>query len=270
MVLRKFQHGAICLPGQFTPSLLPRLPRPTPNGRYLFHLTLPDLRTPGTDLHPMLVPPLYHGGVPMVVRDHARRGKAQLRPGAGPYVPAHETDDPSLRPQRNGALTCLNVFPYSSMLCTARCNGLTTIPPQPPSPPPQHKTHGGAPSRLKARHTPPNSAPPPYYPPSPLLDKVARKPPKRPRPPSPAAHTMAPKHARQPPKPIRRLSLVRTTASQPQLEPPPPERPLTIRDMFNPAQPSTERPSCYLRPRPHSFSPHNEVLRTSPPLPCEH
>ena len=105
VVLRKLQHGAICFSRQLAPSLLPRLPRPTPNGCYLLRLTLPDMRTPGADLHPMLAPPLHHGGVPVVVRHHARRREAQLRPGAGPYVAVHETHNPPLRPQKTGALS---------------------------------------------------------------------------------------------------------------------------------------------------------------------
>ena len=145
---------------------------------------------------------------------------------------------------------------------------------RPPPPSPAHPlsrapTHGDAPGRLTAPHIPPNSAPPPAYPP-PLPDKVAHKPPKRPRPPSPAAHTKARKHARQPPRPVRPLSLKRSTACQPQPEPPPPKRPLTIRDMFNPPPPSTSTPPRRLRPRFRPFPPHNKVLRTSPPLPREH
>ena len=97
-----------------------------------------------------------------------------------------------------------------------------TTPSKPPSPPTRAQTHGGAPGRLTARHTPPS--PPTYHPPSPLPDTVAHKPPKHPRPPSPAAHAKAPKHARQPLKPFRPLSLKRTTAGQPQPEPPPPKR----------------------------------------------
>ena len=50
--LRKLQHGAVCFPRRLAPSPLPRLPRPTPDGFYLFRLTLPDMRTPGADLHP--------------------------------------------------------------------------------------------------------------------------------------------------------------------------------------------------------------------------
>ena len=87
VVLWKLQHA---------PSPLPSLPRPTPNGHCFLRLTLPDMRTPGADLHPVLAPPLYHGGVPMVVRDHTRRGEAQFRPGADPYVPVHKTHNPPL------------------------------------------------------------------------------------------------------------------------------------------------------------------------------
>ena len=65
MVLRKFQHGAVCFPRQLAPLPLPGLPRPAPNGCYLFRLTLPNVRTPGANLHSVLAPPLHHGGVPM-------------------------------------------------------------------------------------------------------------------------------------------------------------------------------------------------------------
>ena len=42
--------------------------------------------------------PLYHGGGPMVVRDHTRRRTAQFLPRAGPYVPIHKlTTHPSGR-----------------------------------------------------------------------------------------------------------------------------------------------------------------------------
>ena len=107
-----------------------------------------------------------------------------------------------------------------------------------PLTPPTGPSYGDAPGRLTARHTPPNSAPPPAYHPPPLPDKVAHKSPKRPRPSSPAAHTKARKHARQPPRPVRPLSLKRSTTTRS----PPPKRPLTIRDMFNPPPPSTSNP----------------------------
>ena len=105
VVLRKLQHGAVCFAGRLAPSPLPRLPRPTPNGCYVFRLTLPDMRTPGADLHSMLAPPPHHGAVPMVVPDHTRRGEAQFRPGAGPHVPVQETRNPPLWPRKPGALS---------------------------------------------------------------------------------------------------------------------------------------------------------------------
>ena len=112
---------------------------------------------------------------------------------------------------------------------------------------------------------------PPHLPPClPLPDKVAHKPQKRPRPPSPAAPTKSRKHARQPHRPIRPLSLKRTTASQPQLEPPPPKCRSQSGTCSTPPPPSTNPPPRYLRPRPHPFSPHNEVLHASPPLPRGH
>ena len=120
---------------------------------------------------------------------------------------------------------------------------LNDPPPEPHSPPPRAQTHGGAPGRLTARHTPPNSArPPPTTLPPPLPDKVAHKPPKRPRPPSLAAQPKARKHARQPPRPVPPLSLRRTTASQSHPEPPSPKRPLTIWDMFNVLPPPRPAP----------------------------
>ena len=105
MVLQKFQHGAVCFPRRLAPSPLPRLPRPAPNGCYLFRLTLPDVRTPGANLHSVLAPPLHHAGVPMVVRDHARRGGTQFRPGAYPHVPVHQTYNPPLRPKKTSTLS---------------------------------------------------------------------------------------------------------------------------------------------------------------------
>ena len=145
-----------------------------------------------------------------------------------------------------------------------------------PPPSPAHSPHG--PQLISTplvtlqyvTHRP--TAPPPRLlpPPPPLPDKLAHKPPKCPRPPSPAAQAKARKHARQPPRPVRPLSLKRNVASQPQPKPPPPKRPLTIRDMFNLPPPSTRTPPGCLRPCFRPFSPHNKVLRTSPPLCREH
>ena len=102
---RKLQHGAFCFPRRLAPSPLPRLPRLAPNGCYLFRLTLPYLRTPGANLHSVPAPPLHHGGVPMVVSDHTRRGEAQFRPGACPHVPVHQTHNPPLRPKKTSTLS---------------------------------------------------------------------------------------------------------------------------------------------------------------------
>ena len=143
-------------------------------------------------------------------------------------------------------------------------------PPAPVTPPAGPNSWGRPWSPYSTSHTALQRPPPAYHPPPSLPDKVAHKPPKRPRPPSPAAHAKARKHARQPPRLVRPLSLKRNTASQPQPEPPPPKRPLTIRDMFNPPPPSTSTPPRRLRPYFRPCSPHNKVLRTSPPLPREH
>ena len=143
-------------------------------------------------------------------------------------------------------------------------------PPAPLTPRTGPNSRGRPWSPYSTSHTALQHPPPAYHPP-PLPDKVAHKPPKRPRPAFPVAHAKARKHARQPPRPVRPLSLKRNTASQPQPEPPPPKRPLTIRDMFNlPSSPSTSTPPRRLRPCFRPFSPHNQVLFTSPPLRREH
>ena len=105
------------------------------------------------------------------------------------------------------------------------------------------------------------TVPPPRLPPPPLPDKVAHKSPKRPRPPSPAAHTKARKHARQPPRPVRPLSLKRSTTTRS----PPPKRPLTIRDMFNPPPPpSTSNPPAASAP---VSAPSPRITRYFAPVP---
>ena len=278
MVLRKFQHGAVCFPRRLAPLPLPRLRRPAPNGCYLFRLTLPNVQTPGANLHSMLAPPLHHGGVPMVVGDHTRGAEAQFRPGACPHIAVHQTHNHPLRPKKNSTL---------SQLKKTRPEGSCSPAPQCPIPhagmarrstlpSPAHSPHGsqlmGTPLVALQHVTHRPTAPPPRLPapPPPLPDKVAHKPPKRPRPPSPEAHTKAQKDARQTPRPVPPLSLKRSTARQPQPEPPPPKRPLTIRDMFKLPPPSTSTPPRRPRPRFRPFSPHNKVLRTRPPLPREH
>ena len=105
MVLRKFQHGAVCFPRRPAPSPLPRMPRPAPNECYLFRLTLPNVRTPGAKLRSVLALPLHHGGVPMVVRDHTSRGEAQFRPGACLHVPVHQTHNSPLRLKKTSTLS---------------------------------------------------------------------------------------------------------------------------------------------------------------------
>ena len=105
VVLRKLQHGAVCFPRRLAPSPLPGLPRPRPNGCYLFRLTLPDMRTPGADLHSMLAPPLHHGGVPMVVCNHTRRGEAQFGPGLVRMSLYTKLTTPPLRPNKISTLS---------------------------------------------------------------------------------------------------------------------------------------------------------------------
>ena len=190
MVLRKFQHGAICFPRRLAPSPLPRLPRPAPDGCYLFRLTLPNVRTPGPNLHSMLAPPLHHGGVPMVVRDHTRGGETQFRPGACSHDAVHQTHNPPLRPKKTSTLSRLKTRPEGS--CSPA--------PQRPIP------HAGM-----AKRPPPSSpAHPPYGPqlmgtPLVALQHVAHRPttplPRLPPSPPPPGQscTQAPK---APPPPI--------------------------------------------------------------------
>ena len=131
----------------------------------------------------------------------------------------------------------------------------------PPSPahPPHEPQLMGTPL-VALQHVNP---PPPTTLPPPSRTK-GHNPRKRLRPPSPAAHAKARKHARQPPRPVRPLSLKRNTASQPQPEPLPPKRPLTIRDMFNPPPP---RPAPPLAASAPVSAPSPRITRYFAPAP---
>ena len=190
MVLRKFQHGAICFPRRLAPSPLPRLPRPAPDGCYLFRLTLPNVRTPGPILHSMLAPPLHHGGVPMVVRDHTRGGETQFRPGACSHDAVHQTHNPPLRPKKTSTLSRLKTRPEGSFSpAPQRPIPHAGMAKRPPPPSPAHPPYGpqlmGTPlvALQHVAHRP--TTPPPRLPPSP--------------PPSGQSCTQAPK---TPPPPI--------------------------------------------------------------------
>ena len=142
----------------------------------------------------------------------------------------------------------------------------------PRSPPPRASTHGDAPGRLTARHTPPYSAPNPRLPPSPpppgQSGTQASKAPPSPipcgtrqssetRPPAPKTcpASIAETQYRKPTS--ARAPTPQTAAHNPgHVQPPPP--------------PPASTTPCRLRPCFRALSPHNKVLRTSPPLSHEH
>ena len=258
MVLRKFQHGAVCVPRRPAPSPLPRLPRPAPNGCYLFRLTLPNVRTPVQTYIQCWRPPFdtvvsqwWSATTHVGERRNFVRGLVPMSlytklttPPSGQRKPAHCH---YLKLALKARVPLLLNALYRTL------EWLKDNPPPAPLTPPTGPNSWGRPwSPYSTSHTALQRPPPAYHPPPSLPDKVAHKPPKRPRPPSPAAHAKARKHARQPPRPVRPLTLKRNTASQPQPEPPPPKRPLTIRDMFNLPPPLDQHPSS---PPPPLFPP---------------
>ena len=140
-------------------------------------------------------------------------------------------------------------------------------PPQPRSPPPRAPTHGNAPGRLIARHTPPYSAPPPaYHPPPPLPDKVAHKPPKRPRPPPAAALQRQSSETRPPAPETCPASIAETQNREPtsarapapqtaahdleHVRPPPPPRPAPPLGASAPVSAPSPRITRYFAPAP--------------------
>ena len=277
MVLRKLQHGAACFPRRLAPSPLPRLPRPEPNGCYLFRLTLPNVRPPGANLHSMLAPPLHHSGVPMVVRDHTRRGEAQFLRGLVPMsLYTKLTTPPSGRrkPAHCHDLK-LALMAHVPLLLNALYHTLEWLndhpPPAPLTPPTGSNSWGRPWSPYSTSHTaqqapPPSRLPPPpppgqsctqasKAPPSPILCRTHQN--SKTRPPAPKA-CPAPIAETQYRKPTSARAAARQTAAHnpAHVQPPPP--------------PSTSTPPRRLRPHFRPFSPHNKVLRTSPPIPREH
>ena len=173
MVLRKFQHGAVCFLRRLAPLPLPRSPRPAPNGCYLFRLTLPKVRTPGANLHSMLAPPLHHGGVPMVVRDDTRRGETQFRPGACPHVPVHQTHNPPSGLSKPAHCHDLKLalkarVPLLLNALYRTLEWLNDNPPPAPLTPPTGANSWGRPwSPYSTSHTALQRPPPAYQPPPP-------------------------------------------------------------------------------------------------------
>ena len=268
MVLRKFQHGAVCFPGRLAPSPLPRLPMDVisfvshcPTCEHLVQTYIQCWRPPFTTVVSQWWSATTHVGE----RRNFVRGLVPMSlytklttPPSGRRRPAHCHD---LKLALKARVPLLLNALYRTL------EWLNDNPPPAPLTPPTGPNSWGRPwSPYSTSHTVLQRPPPPaYHPPPPLSDKVVHKPPKRPRPPSPAAHAEARKHAHQPPRPVRPLSLKRNTASQPQPEPPPPKRPLTIRDMFN--LPPPPRPAPPLAASAPVSAPSPRITRYFAPAP---
>ena len=163
------------------------------------------------------------------------------------------------------------MFPCSSTPYTARCNGETTTPPPAPLTPPTGPNSWGRPrSPYSTSHTalqqPPPRLPPSLPPPGQSGTQASKAPPSpipcgtrqswetRPTAPKTCPASIAETQYRKPTS--ARAPAPQTAAHNPgHVQPPPP---------------SASTPPRRLRPCFRPFSPHDKVLRTSPPLSREH